>query len=290
MYLYSIGIFKMYRCTYVYVFAPCAQARADGSLLGFAFASDESPPSETRYAGLRFQITYVYVAFMIPVQDWGKHDYVRAPPIRVERHLTDILNVNGKTGSETLKSILKQCATKGLFAEDCVCGVGDGGGENEGCAGVHSLMEMSQPSYVRRRCFGHLPWRVTDAGLDSMGDVFVHLNAINVYLRDGTTWNRMKAICVHTRELGGIGLFAETSSQFQMLFKSSPPKIIEDRPECVSEFLTWLLPRQTALALLVSHDLDTRDLRFAQARVARDSLNDRMESLLRRVAQPLVKK
>ncbi len=37
------------------------EARANGTFCGFSFASDESPPSENRFAGLRFQVTYVYI-------------------------------------------------------------------------------------------------------------------------------------------------------------------------------------------------------------------------------------
>jgi len=42
--------------------------------------------------------------------------------------------------------------------------VGDGGGENEGIVhGMHAQLEADVPGYVRRRCLGHLAWRVTDA-------------------------------------------------------------------------------------------------------------------------------
>ena len=91
-------------------------------------------------------------------------------PLRAERHLADIVNCTGKTGDATFKVIEQQCATKGALMVECVCGVGDGGGENEGVHGVHAICEALNSSYVRRRCFGHLPWRVADAGIESPGE------------------------------------------------------------------------------------------------------------------------
>jgi hypothetical protein len=41
-----------------------AARRRDGSYNWFSFASDESPPSLNRHAGLRFQITYVFTLFL----------------------------------------------------------------------------------------------------------------------------------------------------------------------------------------------------------------------------------
>ena len=35
-------------------------ARRDGGGFSFCFASDESPPAENRYTGIRFQITYIF--------------------------------------------------------------------------------------------------------------------------------------------------------------------------------------------------------------------------------------
>ena len=83
--------------------------------------------------------------------------------------MCDLANCVGKTGTDVLGVLVQQWARFGLYKSDCVAGVGDGGGENEGVGGIHTLLEREMPDYVRRRCFGHLPWRVADQGLDAMG-------------------------------------------------------------------------------------------------------------------------
>ena len=52
-----------------------AAARDDNSLLGCAVSSDESPPGDTRFAGLRFQITIVHVCFAEPIASWEDPKY-----------------------------------------------------------------------------------------------------------------------------------------------------------------------------------------------------------------------
>ena len=52
-----------------------AAARDDNSLLGCAVSSDESPPGDTRFAGLRFQITIVHVCFAEPIESWEDPKY-----------------------------------------------------------------------------------------------------------------------------------------------------------------------------------------------------------------------
>ena len=93
----------------------------------------------------------------------------------------DIVHCPGKKGEDVLRVVDKQITNIGLVRHDAVGGVGDGGGENEGAAGVHRLLEIEVPSYVRRRCFGHLPWRVADAGIDEMGDLDVAGKSIFLY-------------------------------------------------------------------------------------------------------------
>ena len=112
----------------------------------------------------------------------------------------------------------------------------------------------------------HLSWRVADAGLDCMDANDSATTSINVYLRDGVTWSRLKSICHRPRSEQGLGIFAESSREFVKLFERSPPGLVDQRPECVGEFLEWLIPRQATLAKLVEKDLTQRDLRKRQAR------------------------
>ena len=200
------------------------------SVHAFSFATDESPPEKPRYCGLRFQITYVYVLHYVPDSDWEQATYDVAYPFSRERIMCDIMHAPGKTGEDTLKVLEKQWASLGLGRHDFVCGVGDGGGENEGSQGVHSLMEASVCAYVRRRCLGHLPWRVADAGLDAMDDRRKRLKDLSTFLRDGTTWSRLQAIAVAPVGAGGLALVKPCSVGFQRLFATSPPRSSKSAP------------------------------------------------------------
>ena len=84
------------------------------------------------------------MCFFPEVHTWRLH--TDTYPMRVERHLCDIMHVDGKTGVITLKVIEQQLATKGCFRPDMCSGVGDGGGENEGYTGVHSLLRADNHS------------------------------------------------------------------------------------------------------------------------------------------------
>ena len=108
---------------------------------GFGFASDESPPKSNRYVGLRFQITFIDVLFFAPVSSWSLPEYETDYPFKRERHLCDVVNCPGKSGSDVMKCLTMQFAGKGVNSAECCVGCGDGGGENEGTAGVHSLLE-----------------------------------------------------------------------------------------------------------------------------------------------------
>ena len=44
--------------------------RETGKFAGVALASDESPPSQPRFRGLRFQITVAYLGTFVPVAEW----------------------------------------------------------------------------------------------------------------------------------------------------------------------------------------------------------------------------
>ena len=81
-------------------------------------------------------------------------------PFNLHRELCDICHCDGKTGGIVAKVMDKQFERKGLYRTECVAGVTDGGGENEGHAGVHAVYESTGDAYVRHRCFGHLAWRV----------------------------------------------------------------------------------------------------------------------------------
>jgi hypothetical protein len=99
---------------------------------------------------------------------------------------------------------------------------------------------------LRRRCFGHIAWRVADSGISEMGTHGEHLHSLNTYLRDSTTWTRMQALATQHPDQGGLGLMVDCSPAFFELFRQSPPALIDERPECVLVFLEWLLPRLPA--------------------------------------------
>lgn len=248
---------------------------------GYSFITDESPPEKPRYCGLRFQITFVYLLFYRPVHDWESKDWDSAYPFVRHRYMCDIMHAPGKTGADTLKVIDKQTSSLGLNRFQCVNGVGDGGGENEGSAGVHALLELDNHSYVRRRCFGHLPWRVADAGLDAMGDRHKKLLAISAHLRDGTTWTRCKALAVQTVSTGGLALLEDGSSEFHALFSVGPPRVLDERPETAWLFLAWLLPRQHHLSTLLLADQNLRNLSSRHAILATASMQSPSDCVCR---------
>ena len=47
------------------------EAKRGTSFFGFGFCTDESPPEGARLAGLRFQITWVFVPWIVPLERWG---------------------------------------------------------------------------------------------------------------------------------------------------------------------------------------------------------------------------
>jgi len=231
----------------------------------------------------------LYALFFPPASTWEDPAYDNEYPFTRHRHLCDITNAHIKTGSETLKIIEKQLAAAGAYRYDIVGGTGDGGGENEGVAGVHSLMETVSPTYVRRRCLGHIPWRVADAGIRSMPHG-TRTEDINVYLRDGVTWARLGAIACQSQITGGLDLMRFGSEEYRDTFASAPPRMIEDRPECTAVFLEWLIPKQAVLAKCIALDLEQRNLRIPQAPRALETLQNRMECILRCVDLVLVRK
>ena len=124
------------------------RAREDGSFAGVAFATDESPPDQPRFRGLRFQITVLYVGLFDPLPAWENS---LVPPISSTSLLADIMHCPGKKGIDVSRILEKQVSRHSCNVFDIPAGVGDGGGENEGPSGVHAYFENLNPGYVRRR-------------------------------------------------------------------------------------------------------------------------------------------
>ena len=122
--------------------------RGQGLLAGCALATDESPPSQPRYRGLRFQITVLFVGSFKPLELWESST---VPPIHRQPVLADIMHCPGKKGTDVSQVLEKQLARIGLTCFDVVSGTGDGGGENEGQSGIHSHFENLCPGCVRHR-------------------------------------------------------------------------------------------------------------------------------------------
>ena len=204
--------------------------------------------------------------------------------------MCDIVNCPNKKGSTVLHACEKQWARYGLYKDDCVGGTGDGGGENEGAEGLHSLLEDNRPDYVRRRCMGHFPRRVADQGLAASGDVYEAIKAISSYLHEGITWNRLKAISVKPELEGGIGVFNDGSEEFFAFFLPAPPKSMDERPDTTVAILGWLDRRPQILTRLVRHDIATRELQGKANKIARASLTNTTHQVMRRVLYIMLKK
>ena len=186
------------------------QREADPAGFGIAIASDESPPSQPRYGGYRFQITCVYVPRLEPQETWESFD---KPPISSCCLLADICHAPGKDGATVSRVIDKQIARFGCSRYDCVSGTGDGGGENEGqTSGVHHNMEGSVPGYVRRRCLGHISWTVTKAVTEELKDHDL-TKRLCVYFGEGGTWRRLQILATTPVLEGGLGLMEERYEQ-----------------------------------------------------------------------------
>ena len=67
--------------------------REQGRFAGVAMATDESPPKQPRFRGLRFQITVMYWGAFEPVDQWERRD---EPPILRTACLADICHRPGK--------------------------------------------------------------------------------------------------------------------------------------------------------------------------------------------------
>ena len=260
--------------------------RCDDVHFSVSYSTDESPPGEPRFAGLRFQITYVHILTYEHVSTWNAH--ITTYPVNRAVELCDVCHVPEKTGAGTMKVLLNQLAAKGVSQYDIVSGTSDGGGEATGQGGLHKIMETFNPSYVPRRCFLHLSWRVADAGIREM--VHSSHTQINTYLRDGVTWSRLISIACQPVNRGGLGLLTNGSIEYRDFTAERPPKVLEDRPETDYEFLKWLIPRQKLLAKLVPHDVAARNLKMKPATVSAESLSNRTHCALRCVDAVLIHK
>ena len=79
--------------------------REAGDFAGVALATDESPPSQPRFRGLRFQITVLYLGTYLPVEHWER---CASPPISSTSLLGDIMHCPGKKGVDVSRVIEKQ--------------------------------------------------------------------------------------------------------------------------------------------------------------------------------------
>ena len=238
--------------------------RGQGLLAGCALATDESPPSQPRYRGLRFQITVLFVGSFKPPELWESSD---VPPIHRQSVLADIMHCPGKRGGDVVKILGMQLARQGLSPLDVVSCTGDGGGENEGKHGVHAHFEELRQGYVRRRCLPHLAWRTCDAALRASG---LQYKSLATYLCEGVTWTTLQAIAVKPRDEGGLALFREGSQEFADAFSAKPSTIIDGRPETDLAFLQFLQGKEEVLRRAAARDMEQRALRGEAVAAAAD--------------------
>ena len=181
------------------------QRREEGHWAGAAFATDESPPKQPRFRGLRFQITVLYLGVIPPVASWESSI---DPPISCTSMLADIMHCPGKKGTDVSRILERQLGRLGLSTYDIIAGTGDGGGENEGSSGIHSHFENLCPGYVRHRCLPHIAWRTMDMAIRASD---LDYKALCAYFTDGITWSRLRTIAVQGRASGGLALFRDGS-------------------------------------------------------------------------------
>jgi len=160
-------------------------AKEAGRFIGVGIATDESPPSQPRFRGLRFQVTLLYIPWVLDEALWENCD---DPPVSVEALLLDLCQCPSKDGMTVTNVVHKQLNRVGLMSFDVTAGTGDAGGENEGSSGVHANFEEDQPSYVRRPCLNHVAWTVAKQGLQEIDMSLVQ--ALCTYLNSAksTTW------------------------------------------------------------------------------------------------------
>jgi hypothetical protein len=259
------------------------EIREQGRFAGVAYATDESPPSQPRFRGLRFQITVLYWGSFAPEEVWETSEN---PPITKNSALGDIMHCPGKKGVDVSRVLEKQLARVGLNCFDVTSGTGDGGGENEGHQGVHAYFENLSPGYVRRRCIPHISWRTCDLAIRSSD---LDYKALAAYLCDGVTWSRLREIATKGPADGGLGLFKDCSQQCKNLFGRSPSAIIVSRPDTDLNFLKLLEGKEHLLHRVAVKDLEQRSL-SAETQAAILNLGDIKSRIGRRVLQEILEK
>ena len=63
------------------------EAKQEGRFIGAGIATDESPPSQPRFRGLRFQVTFLYTPWVLDVAPWKN---CGEPPVSVDAFLLDL--------------------------------------------------------------------------------------------------------------------------------------------------------------------------------------------------------
>ena len=122
------------------------QREADPATFCVEIATDESPPSQRRFAGCRFQVSVLYYPSWSPCETW---DTSVTPPLRVHARLLDACHAPGKEGQSVMRILDKHLGRVGLTRFDIASMTGDGGGENEGkVSGMHSIFG-SRRSWLR---------------------------------------------------------------------------------------------------------------------------------------------
>jgi hypothetical protein len=250
--------------------------RDRGEFYGVGFASDESPPKFGRYGGLRLQITIVFIPMFPPVHTWEDVRYDNEPPIATETVLLDLLNCPGKDGAAVLLTIDKQMARINVSGLDVITGAGDGGGENEGSGGIHARYEAHNPLYIRRRCLGHLSWRICDNLLNHLSAELKQYKKVCNYLTEGMTWQRLKDIATLPDDAGGLDLMQPGTREFSAIFSKAPETILENRPETDYIFLSWLASRAEVLAKCAKVDVAQRKQEGPIAKIAMKAMADPM--------------
>lgn len=231
--------------------------RLAGSFVGACISTDESPPSQPRFSGLRFQVTFLYLGFLEPIQDWEQS---ATPPISSRKVLCDICHAPGKKGEDLLHVLDKQLRKFGISRADLVSGTGDGGGENEGRSGLHAALESANPLYVRRRCIPHLSWRTSDAAILASKTSTGDYQGLAAYLCDGVTWRRLRTLATSSKASGGLDLFRDGSPECFRVFHKAPSTIIDTRPQSDMNFLQFLRGKENDLWQLCELDLRQRKL------------------------------
>jgi len=254
-----------------------------GKLAGVAVASDESPPSQPRFRGLRFQITILYIGTFLDLHQWNSST---EPPLVKSTCLADIMHCPGKKGVDVSRVIEKQLARQGLNCFDVCSGTGDGGGENEGAQGVHAFFENLNPGYVRRRCLPHISWRTCDVAIRASD---LKYRALASYFVEGITWGRLRELATRSLPDGGLDLFRDGSRQCQEIFGKSPSAIVENRPETDLNFLKLLEGKEHLLHTMATKDLEQRSL-SADTRAAILTLADIKARIHRRILQEILER